>query len=228
MSEQDENQRSFYAPAVILAIGAAADFFDHHMPDDRTLLEWVINACRRSERVTRTIVVTHDRPVVKAAEALGADGIIVGHDDDPLEGTTEPPAFVTSIAYPFLRSEDFTNAAKEVEADGLLRYSTLRLARRHPVGSFRSKEGRMDFSQTLDREDWRELDRQQCVVPHPHLLTLIAARTESESREERFVIVDDITAFRIEDAATFELAQRMVDEKHFELDVKEERQWRSL
>lgn len=227
MSAED-TQRSFYAPAVILAVDEAANYFDRKMPDGRTLLEVVVNATKRCERVTRCVVVAHDRPVIKAAEALGADGIIVGHDEDPLEGTSAPPIFVTSIAYPFLRAADFLNAAKEVELDELWRYSAVTLARRHPVGSFLAKEGKMDFSQTLDREDWRELDRQQCVVAHPHLLTLVAARTENEEKRERLVIVDEITAFQIEDEASFEVAKRMVEEKIFDPESKEERNWRVL
>ncbi|MCA8940539.1 MAG: hypothetical protein KDB07_12055, partial [Planctomycetes bacterium] len=165
---------------------------------------------------------------IKAAEALGADGIIVGHDDDPLEGTSAPPIFVTSIAYPFLRANDFLNAAKEVEQGSLHRYSLVSLAPRHPIGAFLAKEGRMDFGPTLDRKDWREIDRQQCVIPHPHLLTLIAARTASENRVERFVLVDEVTAFCIEDEDSLEIARKLFASKLFDPESKEARQWRHL
>src|SRR5690606_39219761 len=82
MSGASTTSTSFFAPAFVLAHGEAARLFLKPFSDGRSLLEFVLAAARKAERVTRVIVLSHDRPVIEAASKLGAEGIHYHPDDD--------------------------------------------------------------------------------------------------------------------------------------------------
>lgn len=206
MSGDTTSSVSFFAPAFILAHGEAARLFHRTFSDHRSLLEMAVTAARKSERVTRVIVLSHDRPVIDAASKLGAEGIHYHHDEDLMKAVGDPPAFITSLAYPFLTSRHFDMLARLRDHTGAHRIEAVTTAPLHPIGAFVPVKGRMDFSQTLDRSDWKILEETRCYVRHPHLLTLVARRFDPTRDRTHWLLADERSSIRIDSVADFDLA----------------------
>lgn len=151
--------------------------------EGESLLQRAAGTAKSASCVSRVVVRTKHKAAKKAASQLGIEV------EDAMARDLRDPHFLVSLNYPFMNAAHFEQLIKAKAKT----VRTLTPQRHHPVGAFIARDGRMDFSATLDSPTWRALDEKKFYQPID-ALSLHYAPAETK---RAYLVVDEVSSLKV-------------------------------